>query len=292
MAFYHLPNPWNPGYAIPEYVMAEPPGRGTFTTKMLPRRTISQLPPDFLAKPVKKHTLSKPEHGRQGTLSGSSLGDAEVFDLEPFSGTGGKNPFESYGKELSSWIVKSLKTLPAKERGPALKEYLSKVDPGLPGRVKSRTARYKAQGMSPDGALQHALSDELEVGLGKEIVKLGKEKGKKPSAVSGYLGCGSSMGNYFTLSGVGDWVSSALDKTGDVACKVVTNPLAPAVAGGIAATQGVPPQLGAAGVAIGAGMCASGQSAPAPTVQQPGMPGWVLPAAIGGGALILILALK
>lgn len=51
MPFYHLPNPWNPHYAIPDYVLAEPPGRGTFTTQWLPRRTISQLMPDFIAKP-------------------------------------------------------------------------------------------------------------------------------------------------------------------------------------------------------------------------------------------------
>jgi len=54
MSFYHLPNPWNPGYAIPDYVMAEPPERGTFTTKWLPRGTISQVVPDFLAKPGKR----------------------------------------------------------------------------------------------------------------------------------------------------------------------------------------------------------------------------------------------
>lgn len=54
MSFYHLPNAWNPGYAIPDYVMAEPPERGTFTTKWLPRGTISAVVPDFLAKPGKR----------------------------------------------------------------------------------------------------------------------------------------------------------------------------------------------------------------------------------------------
>ena len=52
MSFYHQPHPWNPGYAIPKYVLAEPPGRGTFTTKWLPRGTISDVVPDFLAEPV------------------------------------------------------------------------------------------------------------------------------------------------------------------------------------------------------------------------------------------------
>lgn len=52
MAFYHLPNPYDPHYAIPEYVLAEPPGRGTFTTKWLPRGTIPNVVPDAFAKPV------------------------------------------------------------------------------------------------------------------------------------------------------------------------------------------------------------------------------------------------
>jgi hypothetical protein len=54
VSFYHLPNPYNPGYAIPDYVMAEPPERGTFTTQWLPRGTIPTLVPDFLAKPGKR----------------------------------------------------------------------------------------------------------------------------------------------------------------------------------------------------------------------------------------------
>jgi len=54
MAFYHLPNPWNPHYAIPKYVMAEPPGRGTFTTRQLPRGWVDALAPDYIAKPVRQ----------------------------------------------------------------------------------------------------------------------------------------------------------------------------------------------------------------------------------------------
>jgi hypothetical protein len=48
--FYQMPHPWDPRYAIPDYVMAEPMGRGTFTTKWLPRGWVSTLPPDYFAK--------------------------------------------------------------------------------------------------------------------------------------------------------------------------------------------------------------------------------------------------
>jgi hypothetical protein len=71
MSFYHLPNPWNPNYAIPDYVMAEPPGRGTFTTKWLPRGTIPDLIPDFLAKPGQK-ILGRGDAGL-GSLGGNTL---------------------------------------------------------------------------------------------------------------------------------------------------------------------------------------------------------------------------
>lgn len=81
MSFYHLPHPWNPGYAIPKYVMAEPPGRGTFTTTWLPRRTISQLIPDYLAKPVDQKLLGRRD-AQLGSLSGSTLG-AEEYKLVP-----------------------------------------------------------------------------------------------------------------------------------------------------------------------------------------------------------------
>lgn len=49
MSFYILPNPYDPRYAIPSYAMAEPPGRGTFTTKGPRRGTIQSLIPDPLS---------------------------------------------------------------------------------------------------------------------------------------------------------------------------------------------------------------------------------------------------
>ena len=91
--FYNLPPSWNPGYAIPEYVMAEPPGRGTFTTKWLPRGSISTLDPSFVADPGKRllgrtdaglGSLGDTTVGGSSTLSGSSLGGGRVYNLEPF----------------------------------------------------------------------------------------------------------------------------------------------------------------------------------------------------------------
>lgn len=91
--FYNFPPSWDPGYEIPDYVMAEPPGRGTFTTKWLPRGTINSLEPSFVADPGKK-LLGRTDAGL-GSLSGSSLAGsvldedtlgAQVYDLVPTGG--------------------------------------------------------------------------------------------------------------------------------------------------------------------------------------------------------------
>ncbi len=94
MPFYHLPNPWNPHYAIPDYVLAEPPGRGTFTTKWLPRRTISQLVPDFIAKPdVGKELLDRPDAGLEGLSADPYImqpgGRLEIGAGKPYETLGG-----------------------------------------------------------------------------------------------------------------------------------------------------------------------------------------------------------
>ena len=78
MSFYQLPHPWDPGYVIPEYVMAEPPERGTFTTQWLPRGTISELVPDYLAKPGRK-LLGRNNAGLSGSPNGmGSLGGCSL----------------------------------------------------------------------------------------------------------------------------------------------------------------------------------------------------------------------
>jgi len=101
--FYNMPPSWNPGYAIPDYVMAEPPGRGTFTTKWLPRGSISTLDPSFVADPGKRllgrndaglgslgdvtigAASSLAGHTLEGnSLAGDSLGAGRVYNLEPF----------------------------------------------------------------------------------------------------------------------------------------------------------------------------------------------------------------
>jgi hypothetical protein len=86
MSFYNLPHPWNPGYVIPEYVMSEPPERGTFTTQWMPRGTIPSIVPDFLAKPGKKILgRNDAQLGSLGicSLKGDTLGADAIPELAP-----------------------------------------------------------------------------------------------------------------------------------------------------------------------------------------------------------------
>lgn len=126
--FYNLPPSWNPGYAIPEYVMAEPPGRGTFTTKWLPRGSISTLDPSFVADPGKRllgrtdaglGSLGDATVGGDSTLSGSSLGGGRVYNLEPFSDAPGETALMEALAKLGIFEKDILPSASALKRGDA-----------------------------------------------------------------------------------------------------------------------------------------------------------------------------
>ena len=139
MSFYHLPNPWDPAYAIPKYVMAEPPERGTFTTQWLPRGTISSVIPDYLAAPGTGNAVGKALLGRKdaglGSLGNSSLEghclagdtlDAQVYSLEPLGGAGG-DPVAAYGQQAAAWLMGTIGQVPAEQRKAALRALLDAV---------------------------------------------------------------------------------------------------------------------------------------------------------------------
>ncbi|MCJ7795424.1 MAG: hypothetical protein MUQ56_01415, partial [Thermoleophilia bacterium] len=94
------------GYAIPEYVEAEPkiPRGGVFSTKQARRRTYDDLSPGF------------------------SLG----------SEAGGQDPITAFGKKSARAIVSGVMKLPAGQRKQALKAVLSELDPSLWNRADAR----------------------------------------------------------------------------------------------------------------------------------------------------------
>ena len=249
MSFYHLPHPWNPGYAIPKYVMAEPPGRGAITTKWLPRGTISAMPADYLAKPaagqpgeMKRNFVPVPQSmGRKllgrndaqlGSLSGNTLskttlscnslsGDtlgtrAEVYKLEPLGGEQVQpgfpgDPFKAYGQRVSELIMGTIKTVPAEWREEALKALLNELQPNLFARVTERATRYKGEGLNAKAAIKAAIASSVGQGIGEELVKIG-QSGKPPAGKS-LAGLGSSDYAYkMALDGLWGSITGAASK--------------------------------------------------------------------------------
>lgn len=279
MSFYHLPNPYNPGYALPEYVKAEPPGRGTFTTAWLPRGTISELVPDYLAQPEGKkpaHTLTKTSLSGS-SLTGSSLTGNSLAGSSLGNDATGAAVFDNYGKKTAASIMKILATVPAKDRSTALKTALNKIDRGLWPQVAHAKSR---------AALQRSLAKALSAGVAKEIVSLGKGKRPKGQLAQKPLS-GSILGS---ITGV---VSKITGAVGSATCQLANSPTLSLAAGAAAASQGSSPNTGMMGASAAQQLCMSGQ--------QPGMyPGyygqqqtpWLPILLVGGGALALIMVLK
>lgn len=174
MSFYNLPHPWDPGYEIPDYVMAEPMGRGTFTTAWLPRGTVSTLPPDYLAKRVG-------EGGEMtlGSLGGSSLGGHSLegdtlaaYRLAPLGQNGG-DAITAFGRKAAAVVMQGMARVPASERQAYLRRVLRAIDSRLVGELGPAVRRAKSRGIGGAAATQHALAEVLSQGFKREIVELG-----------------------------------------------------------------------------------------------------------------------
>lgn len=212
MSFYHLPHPWNPGYAIPRYVMAEPPERGTFTTQWLPRGTIPGLIPDYFANPMgAKKILGREDANLSGlgslsgstlagstlrgstlrgsTLAGSSLGATE-YQIEPLgngNGNGnGRARFDTYGYNTARGMIKQIRKLPAQHRGTAMRQAMDRIDPTLRSRCEAYATAAQKAGVAAPAALEQGLARALSEGLLTELARLGSSRGlPQPSSLLG-----------------------------------------------------------------------------------------------------------
>ena len=283
MSFYHLPNPYNPGYALPDYVKAEPPGRGTFTTAWLPRGFISDVVPDFLAQPegpLAKHTLAKPSLAKPSlkghSLSGSSLGGSSLGNSTPDEGAA---IFVNYGQSTAKKILKILDAVPVKDRPGVLRQALDKIDPGLWPQVAGAT--------SSRAALQRSLASALASGVVGEIIRLGKGDKPKTGQIKNASKKPSSLGGVF--SSISGAVSGIVGAVSSATCTLAQSP-ATGVAAGVYSGQ---PQTGMAGASVASQLCSTGQQGgmmPYYPYQQ--QTSWLPYLLLGGGALALILVLK
>lgn len=195
MSFYQLPNPWNPGYVIPDYVMAEPPERGTFTTQWLPRGTISELVPDFLAKPGKQ--LLGRSDASLGSLSGcsiagSSLGHDSLGASAIEYGLIGNGPpstttvkLAQYGQQVAASLVATAKQYPTSQRAQIMRTAMNKLDPKLYDRAKANADALVKRGVPAKAALHHGIALGVVQGLGTELLKLGSRRSPQSSSLSG-----------------------------------------------------------------------------------------------------------
>lgn len=334
MSQFQYKNPWDPGYAIPKYVLAEPQGRGTFTTRQLPRGTISQVPKDLhnggfavpkyakrrfgenplVTNMIPRRTVStfapdifqRPKTGGQGpvehliavgsTLDGSTLGGSTLGALGDFAPGTKVDPILTYGKKAARWITTEAKKLPPRERAKEVKKLLHAIDASLPAEVENKTQLYKDKGYGTKDAFHRALAASLSNHLVAEFVRLGK--GELPDPLGDVYaelgGFWSAVATPFKYAAKGvkataGFVGTGVKKVGSLTCGVAKSPVG-LIAGG--ATGGV---AGAAGVQVVAGMCPSGTVPVAPVPADGGF-GFggipVLPIALIGGALVLVVALK
>jgi hypothetical protein len=167
--FYGLPPSWNPGYEIPDYVMAEPPGRGTMTTAWLPRGTISALVPEFQAVKTAQQILGRNDAGL-GSLGDDTLG----IGTGVARSTAGRDPIADYGVKAASWLMHSIKSVPSDQRTTALRAIFDAIDTSLWGKVERRATELKNAGLSAPAALQAAMAQSMSAGMLEEIAEAGR----------------------------------------------------------------------------------------------------------------------
>lgn len=182
MSFLNRRNPWNPGYAMPGYVLAEPAGRGTFTTKWLQRGTISQLVPDELSG------LGSLGSDGMGSLSGNVFGAAAIGTkksspllsaLRPSKPGFKGDPIAAYGMRVSEVLMGRIRRVPKVHRKAALKAVLDELDVSLWERVADKAQQFKAKGHAPKAAMRKAIASAVSSGMAKEILAAGR-KGAVP----------------------------------------------------------------------------------------------------------------
>jgi hypothetical protein len=242
------------GYAVPDYVNAEPkiPRGGVFRTKYRRRRSYDDLSPGF------------------------SLGADDDGD-----------PIAEFGQHVSRLVMSEVYKLPVNQRQAALKAAFDQLDPNLWDRVNARSAQLQAEFRSdPKTALAQAIADSASLGLLEQFAKAGKGRRVKPNSMLGitHYGARPALDGYQqALGGIGSSLSSFGSKivngVGSAACAVAGNPagqIAAGVAGGPAA---------AGGAAVLAAKCGGGGGQQ--VVYAPPQRSSLLPFLLIGGALVV-----
>lgn len=232
MAQYRIPHPYDPRFALPANVMAEPPGRHTITTAQRPRKSFE--PPGYIPSAWDAH-FALPKYIRDEnigrgsvhshwarrrtvpTLLPDALGGIDDTVRPGFPG----DPFKQYGERVSELLMGTIKQVPADFRQVALEAVLDELEPGLFERVTKRANEYKAKDGDPRAALQMAIASSVSEGLAKEVIEVGRT-GKLPPMRS-LMGLGLYDESYEqALVGLGFSVSGSLKKVGRAVKRTTT----------------------------------------------------------------------
>jgi hypothetical protein len=243
MALLKSGHPWNPGYALPQNVLDEPLGRGTFTSAYAPRGLVDTLIPNMGlgglgslgGSSLSGHSLSG--SSLSGTILGGFSGDEGVMSIAesavnrvrdhraqpkvPTDRAPGflGDPIAAYGKKSASVLLAATQKVPHDHRKPLLREMLNHIDPTLWDRVGSKAKELQTtKGYTAQVALQRALSICMASGLLNELDAIGK--GKKSIKVRSHLGLGMyGVGAYqealgFSFSSITNAIGSAAKAVG------------------------------------------------------------------------------
>lgn len=239
------------------------------------------------------------------------------------------DPIAQFGQQSANWILRSLEEVPPAARPDAVRSLFKSIDPALLSRVDNRATKLRSQGMPVNAALRSAIASSMSQGLLDEYKRLGRGQRPKAKSITGlaspagqravvdsYNGKLQALGwfggdiadavsgaaksayrggkgaVYGAGSKASSWGSQAASAIGKLACGVATSNVGQAgagVAGGPAAAAGA---QAAANICSGKPAAPTRPVAPVYTPPRPTMPNWVIPAAIGGAALAVILAVR
>jgi hypothetical protein len=289
MAQIRIPHPWNPGYALPKYVKAEPDGRGAFSTRYIKRGTFFDAPksmrdgagyalPNYVrAEPVERGTFTTKYTPRRtvGALAPDMLQRAGALGSDDAS-----DPIQMYGTRAAQIVLVEMGKVPAKDRPLMMKRILDGVDPALIAKVNARLKANKAKGMAQAPALRNALEESFREGITREFARIGKGRAAKKGP--GALALGLDIGG--SIKGLFSGHVKAAKKIGGVACNVARHPASGLAAGAGAAAYGANPEDAMTGAAVAANVC-GGAYAPPPPAGAP----WLPIALVGGAALIAVV---
>lgn len=218
-------HPWDPGYALPANVLAEPPGnRGSRITAQMPRKTYDGLVPyqdayalpNYLEHPGTEAIYSRPLPRKwypgPMAISMPGLGDTQA----------GMADLSSFGQQAATALLADIGEVPPSGRLFALRLALNAIEPGLYDRFLAKLQIAQKGGLAGTPALHQALAQATAEGFAKELIALGK--GKKPAQQSlmglGYYGTDAA---YASLDGFWSAVATPFKAIYKGVKKVVTS---------------------------------------------------------------------